>query len=126
MTDQPRVPAVSSNLEEQKDGDAQAMPPEVGEVLKSLPAEQRQVLERSFSLMFQGPVVNPLLGKIDKEHLHKMLDGVENDNRRMYDDSKDERKHLTLRAVVGTAAFLIACGLFLWAKEVPFLKDLLI
>jgi len=101
-------------------------PSEVEQVLEKLSADQRQVLERSFSLMLQAPIVNPVLTKLNTEHLHKILDGVENGNKRMYEDERDERKHVTLRSVVGTLAFLVLCGLFLWAKEVPFLKDLVI
>ncbi|MEK7380938.1 MAG: hypothetical protein AAB075_08015, partial [Gemmatimonadota bacterium] len=76
MTDQPGLPVPVPAPEDEKVDPGASMPPEVGDVLKGLPAEQRQVLERSFSLMYQGPAINPMLGKIDKEHLHKMLDGV--------------------------------------------------
>jgi hypothetical protein len=126
MPDPEEKPKNAEGKPKSEDGEIQdAVPLELREVLQKLPPEQRQVLERSF-MMIQGPVAHPLLGKIDKEHLHKMLDGVENDNKRSYEDTRDERKHITLRAVVGTAAFLVACAIFLYAKEVPLLKDILI
>lgn len=102
-----------------------ATPPEVQRVLAQLPPEQRHVLEQSFSMMVQGPVPHPLVSKIEKEHLTKLLDGVENDNRRMYEDQRDERKHQTGRAVLGTLALVAVCVLFLWYREVPLLKDIL-
>ncbi len=59
-----------------------AAPPEVQQVLNALPPEQRHILERSFAMLVQGPLMNPIAAKIDKVHLNKIFDGVENDNLR--------------------------------------------
>lgn len=101
-------------------------PPEVRRVLESLPQAQREVLERSFAMMYQGPVVNPILTKIDKEHLHKLFDGIENDNKRMYEDRASGRKHGRFIAGLGVLAFLAISSVFLWAQQGDLLKGILI
>ena len=106
---------------------AASVPPEVQVILQHLPPEQRRVVEQSFSLLYQyqGPGVNPVLSKIDGEHVHKILEGIENDNQRMYQDRDRGRSHNRFLAIVGVAGFLLVSGLFLWAQQSNLLKDVL-
>lgn len=66
------VPAPIENQEKGKDNDkASAIEPEV---LEKLPPDLRKAVE-SFSLQaFSAPVFNPILKKINEQHIDKVLD----------------------------------------------------
>ena len=66
-----------------------------------------------------------MLAKIDKDHVHKILDGIEHDNQRMYEDRDRSRSHNRFLSIVGVAGFLVLSGLFLWAKQSALLRDIL-
>ena len=106
---------------------APATPTEVREILATLPEEHRVRLERTFAMLtYQGPVQNPMLAKMDGQHLHKIIDGVEADSQRNHEDREKDRRHRRTLAYVGLGGFLLISGVFLWAKQGDLLKGILI
>ncbi len=104
-----------------------ALPEPVEAVLKEVPPPQREKVRETFAalLQFQGPMPNPLLGKLTSEHLDKLIDGADKDNQRMYADRKEGRGQSKFLSVCGIVGFVVLCGLFLWAKQTQLLDKVI-
>ncbi len=102
-----------------------APPHAVQEIIKRLPPREREIVEQSFSMLVQAPMVNPVLAKLDGQHLHKILDGAENDSKRHHEDRDKNRRHNRFVVVVGLVGFLAISALFLYLNQAELLKGIL-
>jgi hypothetical protein len=92
-----------------------------GDIIPVPPAEQkvRELVRREAFGMFQfGPAPNPLVEKMTEEHITKVIDNSEADNKR-----SDYR--IKFLAVILTIGFIAICGMFLYAGQSALLKEIL-
>ena len=89
------------------------------EVLQNLPEDVRKVMQIGFSMQRFGAMPSPLAEKINPEHITKMLDIIEKDGDRAYQDNSSSR-NFTLVYVLIFVAFFIFLTIFLVDKD----KDL--
>lgn len=65
------------------------------EVLEKIPPEARGEIKRMFSMVsagYVGPAPSPIARKLTGEHITKIIDNVEREDQRHFNNTKDERK----------------------------------
>jgi len=74
--------------------DKEVMIPE--EVLENIPAEARGEIKRTLSTMisagYMGPPQHPLAKKLTEDHVTKIIDNIEKDDERGFQNSREERR----------------------------------
>lgn len=64
------------------------------EILENLPLEVKKVVEMCISMQrISGPILNPLLSKINEKHIDKTLDLVQKEEDNSYKDAQSTKKY---------------------------------
>lgn len=93
------------------------------EVLEKIPSPMR---ERVIAMMqVSGPMPDPLVQKIDGEHLHKIIDSTDRDSQRRYDSQASQRRY-SFAAFVIISAFVVFVIIYFTAiQKYEFLAPIL-
>ena len=94
------------------------------EFLEKLPPEARKVVEIGMSMQRIGPMQNPIMGKINEEHIDKILEISAKDDERSFLDAKESRKY-TLFYVGIFAAVFIFLTVFLVGSNTEVYRELI-
>jgi|WetSurMetagenome_2_1015567.scaffolds.fasta_scaffold21937_2 hypothetical protein len=111
-----------------KDGDGISIP---SEILESIPKEDRPKVIREMSTTiasFMGrlPNPNPLAAKINESHIDKILDNVENDDKRQAEAAKSTRRYIFAGFCVILAVALALVIFLSLNQQTGILVDLII
>lgn len=89
----PAIPEEERSLAPQgpapADGSESPIPPEI---LERFPAEARRLIQSSFSATIHGSPRNPLLDKLNAEHIASLISAADKDRDRALEDRRNARK----------------------------------
>jgi hypothetical protein len=114
---------ISTNNETKtKDKTEPAIDPQI---LEDLPPElQKQVALMISSSRYQGPMPNPLVEKLNEEHISKIIDASIADDEKNYKFAIIGRRYTLIYVILGVIAFFCLL-LFLIDRNPELLKDIL-
>jgi hypothetical protein len=92
------------------------------EVLQKLPAELQRLVVSLQSVT--APVFNPVLQKINEEHITKVLDQAESDSERDFSDRRSARRYGLLYALLAAILFVFVT-IYLAGQDKELYRDLL-
>lgn len=77
------------------------------EILKKLPPEIKKVVEMGFSMQrISGPMQNPLLSKLNENHINRILDIGEKEEENIFKDSQSNKKYNLIYFILGILLFV--------------------
>lgn len=107
---------VQKNEEESKK-DINPDDPIDAEVLENLPPEMRREVKEFLFQKISGPMPNPIMSKVNGEHIDKMLDIAKESDKYDFDDNQSSKLYNLIYVVLGIL-FFIFLVIYL-AKENP-------
>ncbi|MBC6406722.1 MAG: hypothetical protein GDA40_00790 [Rhodobacteraceae bacterium] len=76
--------------------------------LEKLPEPERRFISRFMAVSSRGPRPNPILEKIEPEHITQMIQGHEKESERRHKERKEKRKDIFLYVILSP---FVLCGL---------------
>ncbi len=114
------------NEEEKSSQDNEQSPPieEREKLMANLPPEARKVVEFGMMSMQQGPMPNPIMGKINEKHIDAILEHSEKYDERSFLDTKSSRRY-TLTYIIIFVALFVFLTIFLVSSDTEMYKELI-
>lgn len=85
------------------------LPDEVSEIIEKLDPDDRKVITKSFQLMMSGftpSPITPIIKKLTPEHITKIIDYSESEDKRHYRYASWNRFYFTLYVLAAIAVFI--------------------
>lgn len=111
MTDNSIVPSdkVTQESAVTKEEVLEELPDEVSGIIDKLPPDERKIITKSFQLMmgsFNPSPVTPIIKKLTPEHITRIIDYSENEDKRHYRFANWSRFYFTIYVILAIALFI--------------------
>lgn len=111
----------SKQAEDSESVDLEAIAPE----LADLPPEAKRFVQATLSMQrFSAPLVSPILGKINENHISKILEIAEKEDERLFADTQSSRKYTLINTIL-ILCFFGFLTVFLVNKDVAVYQEIL-